>query len=128
MQAFIREVIAAGLLHSAHDCADGGFAVALAESCLLGNVGAWVGLDEMEQLRSDPSGEAGILFGESQSRFVVSFPREALVQLHELSSRRGVPFAGLGSVGGDRLVVTGSIDLPLADLRRAHDGALGTGG
>ena len=63
-------------------------------------------------------------FGESQSRFVVSFPREALVQLHDLSSRRQVPFAGIGSVGGERLVVTGAIDVPLSDLRKAYEGAL----
>ncbi len=40
VQAFILEAIAAGLLHSAHDCAEGGIAVALAESCLLGDIGA----------------------------------------------------------------------------------------
>ena len=70
------------------------------------------------------NGSAGILFGESQSRFVISFAREALVRLHELAGRHSVPFRGLGSVGGERVYVTGCIDVSLADVRRVHEGAL----
>jgi phosphoribosylformylglycinamidine synthase len=124
VQGFILEAIAAGLLHSAHDCAEGGIAVALAESCLLGDIGARVTIDELEQGEGLINGEAGILFGESQSRFVISFAREALVRLHELAGRHSVPFRGLGSVGGDRVAVTRCIDVSLADVRRVHGGAL----
>ncbi|MFZ0130500.1 MAG: phosphoribosylformylglycinamidine synthase subunit PurL [Candidatus Dormiibacterota bacterium] len=124
VQGFILEAIAAGLLHSAHDCAEGGIAVAIAESCLLGDIGAWVALDELEQDEGLINGAAGILFGESQSRFVISFAREALVRLHELAGRHSVPFRDLGSVGGERVVVTGCIDVPLADARQVHEGAL----
>ena len=123
VQTFILDAISAGLIRSAHDCAEGGIAVALAESCLLGDIGASVGIDELE-----PEGlterEAGILFGESQSRFLISFAREALMRLHELAGRHSVPLRGVGSVGGERLCVTGCIDLPLAQVRRAHQGAL----
>jgi phosphoribosylformylglycinamidine synthase subunit PurL len=124
VQGFVLEAIVAGLLHSAHDCAEGGIAIAIAESCLLGDIGAWVGIDELGKAEGLNTGEAGILFGESQSRFVISFAREALVRLHELAGRHSVPFRGLGSVGGERVCVTGCIDLPLADVRRAHEGAL----
>jgi phosphoribosylformylglycinamidine (FGAM) synthase-like enzyme len=124
VQGFILEAIAAGLLHSAHDCAEGGIAVALAESCLLGDIGAWVVLDELGTGEGLINGAAGILFGESQSRFVISFAREALVRLHELAGRQSVPFRGLGSVGGERVGVTGCIDVPLADVRQVHQGAL----
>jgi phosphoribosylformylglycinamidine synthase len=124
VQSFIVEAVSAGLLHSAHDCAEGGIAIAIAESCLLGDIGAWVGIDELGQGEGLIIGEAGILFGESQSRFVISFAREALVRLHELAGRHSVPFRGLGSVGGERVCVTGCIDVPLADVRRAHEGAL----
>ena len=47
VHAFVLEAISDGLLHSAHDCAEGGIAIALAESCLLGDIGAWVGIDEL---------------------------------------------------------------------------------
>jgi phosphoribosylformylglycinamidine synthase subunit PurL len=124
VQGFVLEAIVAGLLHSAHDCAEGGIAIAIAESCLLGDIGAWVGIDELGKAEGLNTGEAGILFGESQSRFVISFAREALVRLHELAGRHSVPFRGLGSVGGERVCVTGCIDVPLADVRRAHEGAL----
>jgi len=118
------QAIAAGLLHSAHDCAEGGIAIAIAESCLLGDIGAWVGIEELGQDAGLNTAAAGILFGESQSRFVISFAREALVRLHELAGRHSVPFRGLGSVGGERVGVTGCIDVSLADVRRVHEGAL----
>jgi phosphoribosylformylglycinamidine synthase subunit PurL len=124
VQSFVLEAIGAGLLNSAHDCAEGGIAIAIAESCLLGDIGAWVGIDELGQDQGLNTEEAGILFGESQSRFVISFAREALVRLHELAGRHSVPFRGLGSVGGERVRVTGCIDVPLADVRRVHEGAL----
>ncbi len=130
VQQFVLEAISAGLLHSAHDCAEGGIAIALAESCLLGDIGAWIGIDELAALRElgQLGGlierEAGILFGESQSRFLISFAREALVRLHELAGRHSVPLRGLGSVGGERVCVTGCLDVPLPDVRRAHAGAL----
>jgi phosphoribosylformylglycinamidine synthase subunit PurL len=124
VHSFILEAISAGLLHSAHDCAEGGIAIAIAESCLLGDRGAWVRIDELGKGEGLIKGEAGILFGESQSRFVISFAREALVRLHELAARHSVPFRGLGSVGGERFCVTGCIDVSLADVRRVHEGAL----
>ncbi len=130
VHAFVLEAIAAGLLHSAHDCAEGGIAVALAESCLLGDIGASVALDELGEPRGlDEIGglierQAGILFGENQSRFLISFAGEALVRLHELAGRHSVPLRGVGSVGGERLCVTGCIDVPVLAVRRAHEGAL----
>ena len=124
VQGFILDAIAAGLLHSAHDCAEGGIAIAIAKSCLLGDIGASVAIDELEQGEGLINGQAGILFGESQSRFVISFAREALVRLHELAARHSVPLRGLGSVGGERFCVTGCIDVSLADVRRVHEGAL----
>jgi phosphoribosylformylglycinamidine synthase subunit PurL len=130
VDSFIIDAISAGLIHSAHDCAEGGIAVALAEACLLGDIGASVGIDELGELReADQLGglierEAGILFGESQSRFLISFAGEALVRLHELAGRHSIPLRGVGSVGGERVCVTGCIDVPLREVRRVHEGAL----
>jgi phosphoribosylformylglycinamidine synthase subunit PurL len=124
VQGFILEAIAGGLLHSAHDCAEGGIAIALAESCLLGDIGAQVAIDELGEGEGLINGAAGILFGESQSRFVISFAREALVRLHELAGRHSVPLRDLGSVGGERICVSGCIDVSLADVRQVHQGAL----
>ena len=124
VQGFVLEAIESGLLHSAHDCAEGGIAIAIAEACLLGDIGAWIGVDELGTGEGLINGSAGILFGESQSRFVISFAREALVRLHELAGRHSVPFRDLGSVGGERVCVSGCIDVSLADVRQVHRGAL----
>ena len=125
VQAAVREAAAAGLLRSAHDCAEGGLAVALAECCLLGGRGALVSLEEA-RIGPDrsPSWRAGILFGESQSRFLVSLEKESRVQLQALLAQREVPYRELGEVRGDRISVEGVVDVPLDAARAAYDGAL----
>jgi phosphoribosylformylglycinamidine synthase subunit PurL len=102
-QSSIRDGIRSGALHSAHDVADGGLAVALAESCLGGGVGALIDL---------PGGFD--LFGEAPGRaFIVSGPIDALAE-----------FTVIGRVGGDALEITGRLKVPLSAMRDAHDSGL----
>jgi phosphoribosylformylglycinamidine synthase len=124
VQRMILAAVERGLLRSAHDCAEGGLLVALCESCLAGSVGARIGIDAIERKPRIDGHAAGILFGETQSRFLISFDREALVQLHELSAQWDVPLHGLGAVGGASIVVTGVLDVPLREARAAYEGAL----
>ncbi|HKR98761.1 MAG TPA: AIR synthase related protein, partial [Candidatus Dormibacteraeota bacterium] len=124
VQRYVLEAIRAGLLRSAHDCAEGGLGVALAECSVIGGRGARVGIDELAQHPGSGQWEAGILFGECQSRFIVSFAREHLMELNEMAVRRDVPFRGLGSTGGDRILITGSIDIGLRQAEEAYDQAL----
>jgi phosphoribosylformylglycinamidine synthase subunit PurL len=117
------ELVRARLLASAHDCAEGGLAVALAESCVTGGggraVGATVKLDE--QLAAE-----ALLFGEAPSRIVISFAAEHEAKVRAIAERHGAPFAVLGAVGGSRLVVHGRagvlIDAPLDELAAAWRG------
>jgi phosphoribosylformylglycinamidine synthase len=99
--------------------------VALAESCLWGDNGVRVDLaftvDEQPWGRFQVD---GILFGESQSRFLISFAMEASVQLRELADRHSVPLQEIGVVGGDRIVIDGALDVALAATQRAYEGAL----
>lgn len=91
------EFIRQGWIHSAHDCSEGGLVVALAECCISGPeivIGATVELPELT---------AGVLFGESQSRIVVSVPPEHA----ERVMRSGIPAQRLGVTGGSRLSVNG---------------------
>ena len=124
VQRYVLEAIRSKLLRSAHDCAEGGFAVALAECCLMGDRGARVGIDELGQHPESAEWEAGILFGECQSRFIVSFAREHLMQLHEMAVSHDVAFHGLGSTGGDRIIITGSVDIRMSQAREAYERAL----
>jgi phosphoribosylformylglycinamidine synthase len=107
-QAAVREAVRDGSLAGAHDIAEGGLAVALAECCLAGGVGARVELPADEQR----------LFGECSGAFVVSGEESALRALGERTSVEQI-----GKVGGQALVVGSQIDVGLAELREAH-GAL----
>ena len=114
-QDAIRGAVRDGLLSSAHDIAEGGVAVAVAECCLGGGLGAAVDLGA-----SDDAWTA--LFGEGPGGFVVSGHAEAVRQLAE----RGIEVEVVGTVGRDALSLTvagEALDVPLAELHDAH-GAL----
>jgi phosphoribosylformylglycinamidine synthase len=116
---------AEGLLRSAHDCSDGGLAVALAESCFSSinraAVGAAVSL-------ADEFGAAVQLFSESPSRIVVSFDEGARSRIEEIASEQGCPFSVLGRVGGTRLEVSvggrTAVSREVAELERAWRASL----
>ena len=92
--AAVREAVRGGALSSAHDIAEGGLAVALAECCLAGGVGARRGAGDL----STRDGEA--LFGEGPGGFVVSGPADALDRLAEETD-----VLRLGTVGGAALTI-----------------------
>jgi phosphoribosylformylglycinamidine synthase len=123
-QAAVREAVRDGSLASAHDIAEGGVAVALAECCLAGGVGARVSLAGLASTppagagQAEAAGMETTLFGECSGAFVVSGEESALRALGELTSVEPI-----GTVGGESLVVGSHIDVGLAELREAH-GAL----
>ncbi|HEX8652589.1 MAG TPA: phosphoribosylformylglycinamidine synthase subunit PurL [Pyrinomonadaceae bacterium] len=90
----------AGLLHSAHDCSDGGLAVALSESCFSSLNRQAVGADV--DLTGTLKTEAR-LFSESPSRIIVSFDEAALGAMEEIAARFKCPLTLLGRTGTDRL-------------------------
>jgi phosphoribosylformylglycinamidine synthase II len=101
--ALVRERVNAGDLHSAHDIAEGGIAVAIAECCIAGSIGATVALPNV-----DP-------FAEAPGRaFIVSGPPEALA---------GLPV--IGRVGGDALELQGTLNVAVSDLHDARERGLG---
>ena len=125
LQGVLRRAIEESMLRSAHDCSDGGLAVALAECCLFGEVGARVTLDDIPGC---VGGRPDItLFGEAPTLVIVSAAPGASRSLQALCQDAGVPCTVLGTVGGDRLqatVASEGIDLPLSALHAAFDGGL----
>ena len=117
VQRVCRKAIAQSIVNSAHDCSDGGLAVALAESCIAGNIGFIASFETTG--RWDAA-----LFGETESRIVVSLPEDWLTQLRRLCSGEGVPTVVLGRVGGSRLNLGNNIDLDLHDADDAWSGGL----
>ncbi len=119
VQATVRRAVREGLLASAHDCSDGGLAVALAECCMMaepppgGGAPPWIGaaLRVPFPLRKDL-----VLFGEDASRVVVSLSHRDLQRLEAIAREEGAPLVQLGAVGGDRLEIQGAMSVPVADL------------
>ncbi|MDR1775194.1 MAG: phosphoribosylformylglycinamidine synthase subunit PurL [Actinomycetes bacterium] len=117
VQDTVRELVRAGLLKSAHDCSDGGVAVALAESAIGGRVGFEVALD-------DDLPAAVSLFSETQSRVVVSCDSANVDAVLDAAAAHGIPFSVLGDVGGNRLVIQDKLDLDLDTAADIYHGAL----
>ncbi|MDB5738260.1 MAG: purL, partial [Sphingomonas bacterium] len=115
---YIREWIESGAVTAVHDVSDGGLAVALAEMALAGSIGATI--DGTHNVIPE-----GWWFGEDQARYIVTVPdADAFYSL--LGPQGGFddqngPIRRIGTTGGDALVLTGA-SIPLADLRRAHEG------
>jgi phosphoribosylformylglycinamidine synthase len=101
----VRDAVRAGHVTSAHDIAEGGLAVAVAEACIAGGLGARVEVPEGLEL-----------FGEAPGTgFVVSGPRDVLAQA-------GWPI--VGEVGGDELELVGRLKLAVSELRQAREHGL----
>ena len=130
-QEAVREAVRAGALSSAHDIAEGGLAVALAECCLAGNLGARVSFGK-EFFGAEPAAATGreadwsgisaaaatTHFGECSGGFVVSGDEQALRIVSEQTT-----VSIIGVVEGQSLRMGSQIDLTLPELVDAH-GAL----
>jgi phosphoribosylformylglycinamidine synthase subunit PurL len=117
VQNATRDLIRAGLVKSAHDCSEGGLAVALAESCFNPDqlLGAEINLEVEAAVPAASSNNAGdrdaahraaaTLFNEAQSRIVISVAPENVVAAMESLEKQNVPFEKLGVVKGQTLSI-----------------------
>ncbi|MGW5815678.1 phosphoribosylformylglycinamidine synthase subunit PurL [Streptomyces noursei] len=103
-----------GMVDAAHDLSDGGLVQALVESCLHGGKGARVVVpDDLDPFV--------FLFSESAGRAVVAVPRSEELRFTDMCGARGLPVTRIGVVDGDELAVQGQFDIPLDELRTAHE-------
>ncbi|HEX8503044.1 MAG TPA: phosphoribosylformylglycinamidine synthase subunit PurL [Pyrinomonadaceae bacterium] len=115
-----------GLLQSAHDCSDGGLAVALAESCFstLGRAALGASVELGGGL---PAAEE--LFGETPSRVVVSFEEAQRTRLERIAAQAGAPLKVIGRVGGQSLRIKAEgrehVSQPVTELEALWRGSLG---
>jgi phosphoribosylformylglycinamidine synthase len=107
LAALVAAAAAEGLLASAHDISDGGLAIALAESCILGGRGCEVTL---------PGDPFTALFSESSARAVISVTPGRETEFADLAQSHGVPAATLGRTGGASLTVEAAFQIPLTEL------------
>jgi len=121
VQAAVLGLIRDGLVKSAHDCSEGGLAVALAESCIGGKLGATVELPSGPALDKYPAhaARAALLFGESQSRIILGIAPENADRVLATLAAAKIPHSRLGTVGGDKLSITAhgvTLAAPLAEV------------
>jgi phosphoribosylformylglycinamidine synthase len=116
-------LIQAGGIKSAHDCSEGGLAVCVAESCIsqeIGHdtsrlIGATLDLTPCASPRLD-----ALLFGETQSRVVVTCKAVDAVKVVERARLMGVPAQRIGTVGGHNLVIKTARDEASWPLDELH--------
>src|SRR5690606_35636363 len=108
-----------------HDCADGGFAVALAESCFSGGGGAVVDVPAPEGARDAVT---AALFSESASRAIVATAAGQTDALVEHARALGVPATVIGRTGGERITIrvngTAAIDMTTAEAEQVWNDGL----
>ena len=123
LQRVLVELVAAGVLLSAHDCSDGGLAVTLAE-CSVDTEG--IGCDVA--IPTDADGTISALFGEGASRVVVSVRKNDVARVTEVAAAASVPCLTLGRSGGKRIrIAIGGedvIDAPLDEVAQAWSSGL----
>jgi phosphoribosylformylglycinamidine synthase II len=122
LQRALVAIIRAGLAESAHDCSDGGLAVALVESALRGGVGLSV------RLTGQQVATEFLLFGEDASRVLLSCDPIHLPRIKQVAEEYGVFADVLGETGSDRVEISvdgqAVISAGVAELREAYEGAL----
>jgi len=115
------EAIEKGLVESAHDCSEGGLAVALAESCISNpreKLGAIINLAS-DHLRKD-----ALLFGESQSRIVLSVKPKNAKKIIQIAKKNKAPVALIGKVGGSKFTINKLINVSVSELYKAWYNAI----
>ena len=130
VQSIVLRAAEAGLLHSAHDCSDGGLAVALAESCFSSLNRAGFGADVDLSLAPGPRSATKQLFSETPSRIVVSFDEAALARVEWIADEAGCTLTLLGETTDDRRLSIAYdtdvvISLDVGDAEEAWRTALG---
>ena len=120
LQDALLTAIERSLIKSAHDCTEGGLAVALAECCISNEeqmVGASIKLKD--DIRPDC-----LLFGETQSRVIISCSPRNADSVAGHFGKLNVPCAKLGTVGGKSLILDGYVNQSLAKLHDAYYNAM----
>jgi phosphoribosylformylglycinamidine synthase len=126
LQRVLVEGAATGIIRSAHDCAEGGLAITLAECCFDSSYG--VEADLQGVVTSTGWRDVATLFAESASRAVVSVSPENVDRLLSMAAAVNLPAARIGIVGGDRIRVSVEgvrvLDEPLVTAERIWSTAI----
>lgn len=117
VQQATTSLIRAGLIASAHDVSDGGLFITLLESGMVNNLGFEISCDA--SIRKD-----AFLFGEAQSRIVISVSPDKAAAVEAELKKNGQTFTKLGSVKGTAVVVDGKNYGSIAEYKNSFDSSI----
>jgi phosphoribosylformylglycinamidine synthase len=118
VQELVATLIHHRLIRSAHDVSNGGLFTTLCESAFVNQLGFSIGTDD--EIRQD-----AFLFGESQSRVVVSISPDKQDELVELLSLADVEFSLLGEVTSGAVQINSESWGSISDFKTPFDQSLG---
>ncbi|MGB3947916.1 MAG: phosphoribosylformylglycinamidine synthase subunit PurL [Bacteroidia bacterium] len=118
VQKAVKTLIHARVIQSAHDCADGGLFITLLESAMPNGLG--FNISTNEEVRKD-----AFLFGESQSRVIVSVKKEDEDKFIDLMMESGAEFEYLGDVTGKTMIIDEESFGTVAEAKAIFETALG---
>ena len=129
LQQLLVALAASRLIRSAHDCSDGGFAVALSECCFdTDGLGADVLIKYSEVCGHEAVNDAATVFGESASRVIASSSQESVAGVLQQAAAARVPALVIGQTGGNRVRVRTTartlVDISVSDAERVWASAL----
>ncbi len=127
LQDCVIDLVGQGLIANAHDCSEGGLAVAVAESCFPNEIGARISL-KTEEMGGEGLPAEYLLFGEDASRIVVSCIRENLPNIKQRAVKWGVAALPIGITQSEKLEIFVDdrevVSAPVSQLRRRWQSAL----
>jgi phosphoribosylformylglycinamidine synthase len=122
LQKAVIELIQQGLVDSAHDCSEGGLAVALAEKSFPKGIGAKV------KLESGGLPAEFVLFGEDASRIVLSCDPAKVAGIQQVAKKHAIAADVIGETGSDRLEISidgnVAVSVAVSELSAKYEGAL----
>ena len=118
LQEALLDAIKSGFITAAHDISDGGLAIALAEMCIFGKLGANVDVADLGGTTHE------VLFSEAQSGVVVSVSASDVDQAMTHFEKAGIPAFNLGAAGGSTLSIDGLGALDVEEMAAIHDSVI----
>ena len=92
------------LVKSVHDCSKGGFAIAVSELSIFGNIGCDIDINKMPSVKNLSSEKK--LFSESHSRYLLVIDQKNIIRVKQFLSKKKISFAVLGKFSGDQINIT----------------------
>ena len=117
LQKLLLEAIRGGFLNSAHDISEGGAAICLAEMSIASKgLGAYIDHNN--------ASDTGFLFGESNSRVIVTALKSGLFEFEKLCEQYGVLYWKIGEVVSNKFKIEGAIDTDWSNIKKVYENAL----